>query len=321
MEKKKNFKLIFTKDFFTELLTRIKVNDIMVMSYQVSYNLLLAVIPSFVIIINIIISFMSENLAYINDLVTKLPPQVQPFLNSILDFIITQRSTGILSVGVLAAFYTASRGIKAMRKAFDKSFNKDIYNKSFIKDQALSVFFTLLLTLVIVALIFAMTSGPELLKKILDVLNIPKNIINGHFINLLRIIIPLGVMILVFTVVYVIGASESIKKLIPFKPAFLGGLLATALCSLVSIGYGIYVSKFSNMQSIYGPLVGIMIFLIWINYIVLSILISGEFIATILCKVYGYGENEKEKLEEKKEERKISSFVSKQKDYHEDKIK
>ena len=230
----------------------------MVMSYQVSYNFLLAVIPTFVIIINIIISFMSENLAYINELVTKLPEQVQPFLNSILDFIITQRSTGILSVGVLAAFYTASRGIKAMRKAFDKSFDKDNYGKSFIKDQALSVFFTLLFTLVIVALIFGMASGPELLKKILKVLNIPREIINEQFINLLRILIPLAVMILVFTVVYIIGASESMKKLIPFKPAFLGGLLATTLCSLVSVGYGVYVSKFSNMQSIYGPLVGIM---------------------------------------------------------------
>lgn len=319
MEKKKDYKLIFTKDFFKELLTRIKVDDIMVMSYQVSYNLLLAVIPTFVIIINIIISFMSENLAYINDLVTKLPEQVQPFLNSILDFIITQRSTGILSVGVLAAFYTASRGIKAMRKAFDKSFDKDTYDKSFIKDQALSVFFTLLFTLVIVALIFGMASGPGLLKKILDVLNIPRDVINEKIINLLRILIPLAVMILVFTVVYIIGASESMKKLIPFKPAFLGGLLATALCSLVSVGYGVYVSKFSNMQSIYGPLVGIMIFLIWINYIVLSILISGEFIATILCKIYGYGVNETEKLERKIEKKKISSFVSKQKDYHEEK--
>lgn len=319
MEKKKDYKLIFTKDFFKELLTRIKVDDIMVMSYQVSYNFLLAVIPTFVIIINIIISFMSENLAYINELVTKLPEQVQPFLNSILDFIITQRSTGILSVGVLAAFYTASRGIKAMRKAFDKSFDKDNYGKSFIKDQALSVFFTLLFTLVIVALILGMASGPELLKKILKVLNIPREIINEQFINLLRILIPLAVMILVFTVVYIIGASESMKKLIPFKPAFLGGLLATALCSLVSVGYGVYVSKFSNMQSIYGPLVGIMIFLIWINYIVLSILISGEFIATILCKIYGYGVNETEKLERKIEKRKISSFVSKQKDYHEEK--
>ncbi|MEJ8752671.1 YihY/virulence factor BrkB family protein [Lagierella sp. ICN-221743] len=319
MEKKKDYKLIFTKDFLKELITRIKVDDIMVMSYQVSYNLLLAVIPTFVIIINIIIAFMSENLAYINDLVNKLPEQVQPFLNSILDFIITQRSTGVLSVGVLAAFYTASRGIKAMRKAFDKSFNKDTYDKSFIKDQALSVFFTLLFTLVIVALIFGMASGPELLKKILKVLNIPRDVINEQFINALRVLIPLGIMILVFTVVYIIGASESITKLIPFKPAFLGGLLATALCSLISFGYGTYVSKFSNMQSIYGPLVGIMIFLIWINYIVLSILISGEFIATILCKIYGYGINETDKLERKVEKKKILSFLSKQKDYHENK--
>mgnify|MGYP002719285248 CR=1 FL=1 len=319
MEKKKDYKLIFTKDFLKELLTRIKVDDIMVMSYQVSYNLLLAVIPTFVIIINIIIAFMSENLAYINDLVNKLPEQVQPFLNSILDFIITQRSTGVLSVGVLAAFYTSSRGIKAMRKAFDKSFDKDTYDKSFIKDQALSVFFTLLFTLVIVALIFGMASGPELLKKILKVLNIPRDVINEQFINALRILIPLGIMILVFTVVYIIGASESITKLIPFKPAFLGGLLATALCSLISFGYGTYVSKFSNMQSIYGPLVGIMIFLIWINYIVLSILISGEFIATILCKIYGYGINETDKQERKIEKKKILSFLSKQKDYHENK--
>lgn len=319
MEKKKDYKLIFTKDFLKELLTRIKVDDIMVMSYQVSYNLLLAVIPTFVIIINIIIAFMSENLAYINDLVNKLPEQVQPFLNSILDFIITQRSTGVLSVGVLAAFYTSSRGIKAMRKAFDKSFDKDTYDKSFIKDQAMSVFFTLLFTLVIVALIFGMASGPELLKKILDVLNLPRDIINEEFINVLRFLIPLSVMILVFTVVYIIGASESITKLIPFKPAFLGGLLATALCSLISFGYGTYVSKFSNMQSIYGPLVGIMIFLIWINYIVLSILISGEFIATILCKIYGYGINETDKLERKIEKKKILSFLSKQKDYHENK--
>lgn len=319
MKKKKDFKLIFTKDFFKELITRIKVDEIMVMSYQVSYNLLLAVIPTFVIIINIIIAFMSENLAYINDLVNKLPEQVQPFLNSILDFIITQRSTGILSVGVLAAFYTSSRGIKAMRTAFDKSFDKDVYKNSFIKDQAMSVFFTLLFTLVIVALIFGMASGPELLKKILDVLNLPRDIINEEFINVLRFLIPLSVMILVFTVVYIIGASESITNLIPFKPAFLGGLLATALCSLISFGYGTYVSRFSNMQSIYGPLVGIMIFLIWINYIVLSILISAEFIATILYKIYGYGINETDKLEKKIEKKKISSFVSKQKDYHENK--
>ncbi|MDO5017687.1 MAG: YihY/virulence factor BrkB family protein [Lagierella massiliensis] len=318
MENNKKLKIIFSKDFLKELLARIKEHDIMIMSYQVSYNLLLAIIPSFVIIINILISVMSENISYVTDLVTKLPEQVQPLFSSILDFIINQRSTGILSFGVLAALYAASRGVKAMRKAFDKSFNKED-GSSFIKNQLLSLTFTLLLALVLVALIFAMATGPDLVKKIMDIFNIPQDLINPTFVNLLRILIPLSVMILVFTVVFLIGASESMDKLIPIKPAFLGGLSATISCSLISIGYGIYVSNFSNMQSIYGPLVGIMIFLIWINYIVLSILISGELTATILSEVYGYMEKERPKLEKKKEYKKISSFVNRQKDLHEDK--
>ncbi len=300
-----NLKKIFTKEFIKDFLLRVKEHDIMTMAYQVTYNLLLAVIPTFVIIINILIPVMSENISFISNSIYKLPGQIQPFLHSIVDFIINQRSTGILSVGVLAAFFTASRGVKAMTKAFDKSFNKG-EDRSFIKTQVLSIFFTMLIALVIGALIFAMATGPVILKRFLDIFKIPKEFINESFINLLRLTIPLGVMILVFTAVYTLAASDSIKNLIPIKPAFIGGLLATALCSLITVGYSIYVSNFSNMQSIYGPLVGIMIFLIWLNYIVLSVLVSGEFTATILHQFYDYGKKEDE----------LTTFIHRQKDYH-----
>ncbi len=55
-----------------------------------------------------------------------------------------------------------------------------------------------------------------------------------------------------------------------------GGLIATALWLIVSALFAVYVTNFSNYNRTYGPLAGIVVFLIWLWLSNIAILLGAE---------------------------------------------
>lgn len=98
--------------------------------------------------------------------------------------------------------------------------------------------------------------------------------------NVLSYFVPLAVTILAFTVFYKIAPNDRV----PIRIALIGGVCAGIMWELSKVAFGYYVSHFAATSSIYGPLGGLVLIPVWINYSS-SVAILGAEIASESKKI------------------------------------
>ncbi len=282
--KKENIKFNM-KAFLKNLFSHVKKDNITMLSSQTTFNLIIALVPFLVIAINILLFFASGKIPEIRNYISKFPREVASIGNSILNFIMSQRNTGILSLGIVIAIWTSSRGVKAMIKSLNLAFDRE-NSSSFLFTQIKSIIFTLVILLILLILLFGLVFGDVIIGYIIEFFHIEIEIIYKIIIHFSRIVIPLVLMVISFTSMYMFGPTFSKNNLPPILPCFIGGIIATISSITITLGYAYYINNFSNMSSIYGPLVGIMILFLWLNYIILSIIFSGEITAALIRYYY-----------------------------------
>ena len=288
--KKENQRFVI-KDFIKELIPSLKNNDISMLSAQTSFNLIIGMIPFSIIIINILLNIASSQIHLITDFIQYLHPDLKNIANEILDFILTQKSTGALSFGILAVLWTSSREMKSLIKSLNMAFRQN-ESTFFIYTQIKALIFTLLIVLVFAVLLLALVFGNTLINWFFNFFNIEMLRIYFIAIDLLRLLIPFILMIIAFTIIYMFGPTFNKYNIPPFLPCLIGGTIATIITIIITLGYAIFINYFSNIASIYGPLVGIMILFLWTNYIVTTIIVSGEITAAIIRYSYDFDDSE-----------------------------
>ncbi|HHX69743.1 MAG: YihY/virulence factor BrkB family protein [Miniphocaeibacter sp.] len=278
--KKKNIKFDF-KLFLKDLFNHIKKDNITMLTSQTTYNLIVALVPFLVIAINVILYFASSQMNVIESYINTFPKDIADIGISVLRFILSQRSTGILSVGILIALWTSSRGMKALIKSLNMAFDKE-GTTTFLATQVKAIIFTVILVLIIVVLLLGLVFGDIIINTIIDFFKIEIEIVYKIIFNFSRIIVPFILMVISFSFMYMFGPTFSFSDLPPFIPCLIGGFIATVSVIIVTLAYTFYINNFSKMSSIYGPLVGVMILFIWMYYMVMSIILAGEISAAII---------------------------------------
>jgi membrane protein len=77
-----------------------------------------------------------------------------------------------------------------------------------------------------------------------------------------------------FSIYYYLAPNRPERP--PWRWVSVGGAVGTVLWLLSSLGFGIYVSNFSNYGKTYGTLAGVIILILWLFLSALSILVGGE---------------------------------------------
>lgn len=252
-----------------ELMARFSEHNIGPTGGMLAYFFLLSIFP-FLIFLNALMGFLNLPIDQImSELYQIVPNEVVSLLEGYIDSVVMERSTSLLSIGLLAALFSASKAVDSLIFALNTAYN--VQNKrSFIKKKSISIFFTFLLGLSIAITLIIPPLGKDMMMPIVEFFGV-----SDFFITLwiyVRWIIVFSILFITIALLYVIVPYNNLG----FKRAIPGTVFSTLGWILVSYGFAIYVNNFGNYSAIYGSLGAIIILMMWLYISGIILIIGGE---------------------------------------------
>ncbi len=244
-------------------------DDVLAISSQLAYSLLLSFFPFLIFLISIVSLSNIKVSDIMSNLRTFVPTEVYGLLSKTITEVLYKGNGSILSLSLLLTIWTASTGLNGVMKGLNKAYNEK-ESRSFIISQIVAVILTIALAIIIVIVIIFLVFGEASGHIILRQLGI------GNEFKILwyvvRYIFILFIMTLVFSLLYIYAPCKkhSLKSVLP------GAIFSSLGWIVSSLGFSFYINNFSNYSKIYGSLGAVIILMLWLLISSFVIILGGE---------------------------------------------
>lgn len=263
------FDVTTTNGFFKELLVRIKKVDVTGIGSQLAFFFLLSLFPLLIFIMTLL-PYLNFNQAEVLLLIRDYAPEsVATLIEDTLKEILQNRNGGLLSFGILATVWSASKGMNALTKALNRSYFTE-ESRSFIVARGMSVVFTILLVAVLVVALVLPVFGQQIGVLVFSYMGL-----EDGFITLwgsLRWVLPPVLIFFVFSLIYWLVPNLKIH----FISVLPGALFATVGWILTSFGFSYYVNNFGSYSGTYGSIGAIIVLMMWLYFSAIILILGGQ---------------------------------------------
>jgi uncharacterized BrkB/YihY/UPF0761 family membrane protein len=145
--------------YAAQLYVRIQDDDILGLSAQLTFYLLLSLFPFLLFLLNILSLTNVPIHAYTVSITRFLPEDIAMFFRDLVAEMLSVKTAALLSVSALITLWSASRGVQAISHCLNKACDTE-ENRPFWRVTAITMFFTVCLTvLVMVTLLLLIFAG------------------------------------------------------------------------------------------------------------------------------------------------------------------
>ncbi|MFD6440496.1 YihY/virulence factor BrkB family protein, partial [Peribacillus sp. NPDC060186] len=262
--------------FYKTFIKRLQVNDVSGLAAQLSYFFLLSLFPLLIFLFTLLayLPFSKEDILHI--VRSYAPDGSMAIIEGNLAEVMEGNST-LLSFGVIGTIWSASNGMNAIIKAFNHAYGVKESRTYFIS-RGMSIILTLAMIFVFIVALLLPVFGKKIGIFLFAEFGLSEEFLSIW--NHLRWVISTLVLLIVFTILYLIAPNKKLKCLTVIP----GAIFATAGWSLVSFLFSFYVEYFANYSATYGSLGGIIVLMIWFYLSGLIIILGGEINALISNK-------------------------------------
>lgn len=255
--------------FGKELLVRIKKVDVTGLASQLAFFFLLSLFPLLIFIMTLL-PFLNLDQAQIFLFIRDYAPEsVGILIEETLGEVLENRNGGLLSIGVVATIWSASKGMNALTKALNRSYFTE-ETRSFVVARGMSVVFTIMLIAVFIVALVLPIFGQQI-----GIIAFSAFGMEDDFLTLwdkLRWTIPPILIFCVFTIIYWIVPDLKIR----LKSALPGAAFATIGWIVTSLGFSFYVSSFANYSKTYGSIGTIIVLMMWLYFSAIILMLGGQ---------------------------------------------
>lgn len=193
-------------------------------------------------------------------------------IDSALRNVLQGRSAGgLLGFGLLFAFITASGAVGAAIRALE-AINGTRSSATFVRSNLTRFWLALaLMALFLIAFAALLIAGP-IFGSVSEAAGFGDG--GRAAISLSRYPVGIAALLAATLLLYTQGPAGTRRRLVEHLP---GAALATVLWVLASIGFSLYVSKFSTYDATYGTLGAVIVLLVWLYVSNLALLIGALF--------------------------------------------
>lgn len=273
--KRNEFDIRTTSGFLKELFVRIKKVDVTGLGSQLAFFFLLSLFPLLIFIMTLL-PFLNLDQAQIYLFIQDYAPEsVSLLIKNTLGDILKNRNGGLLTIGIFATIWSASKGMNALTIALNRSyFTED--KRSFLVARGMSIVFTVMLIGVLIVALVLPVFGQQIGIVVFSAFGFEANFMNLW--NSLRWSIPPVLIFFVFTIIYWVVPNVKIR----LKSVLPGALFATVGWILTSFAFSFYVNNFGSYSSTYGSIGAIIVLMMWLYFSAIILMLGGQVNAVIM---------------------------------------
>jgi len=243
----------------------------------VAFNFFLAVVPTLIFLFTLIPyipvkDFQYQLLSLIKGI---MPVYAYQTVESTLIEVLTMKSSGLLSFGVLAAIFFSHNGISSLIDAFNATYHT-IETRSYFAQHLIALILTILLPILVmigVALIFF---GQMFLNWTFE-MGWFKMSFTFYLLNVSKWVVIISLFFFSISFLYYLAPAKHQK----FKFFSAGSSLATLLIVITSLAFSTYVNHFGQYNSFYGSLGGLIVFMLWLYFNAFGLILGFDLNASI----------------------------------------
>lgn len=260
--------------FFKQLYVRVREDEITALGAQMTYYLILAFFPFLIFLITVLNYTPLTDEDIISGLISVLPNEAAVMVNQILTDTLKANNQTLLSFGMIATLWAASRGVMAVIRGVNKAYGVD-EKRSFLLTRSMSVIYIFIFVSVIILTFSLVVFGKHLGTLLFEWLHISYEF--EYVWTMVQYAIPLTVMIVLFIFLYKTAPNEKVA----WKEVLPGALFSTFGWLATSTLFSLYVTHFANYSKTYGSIGGIIVLLLWLYISSIIVLLGGELNAAI----------------------------------------
>ena len=233
----------------------------------IAWSFFMALFPFMLFILNLIPyipidGFQDDFMGFVQQ---SVPPTTYDAIYKIINDILHNSHSGLLSTGFLMAILLMTNGVNAILGGFESGHHVHItLKRKFFRQYFVALALSILLSLVLIVTVAVIVIFEVLIQKtkIQDVLsdNIP-------LIEMGRYIFVILMILMATSLLFKFGIKREKKR----KLISIGSVFTTILIIISSYFFGIWVVKFSKYNELYGSIGTLLVvmFYIWINCMIL----------------------------------------------------
>lgn len=248
---------------------RVDEDDLPGLSAQLAYYFLLSLFPLLIVLFTLLPYIPIPHQDMLGVVKDFAPGEAMDLIEKNVHDIMNHRNGGLLSFGIIGTIWSASNGINAIVKAFNKAYNVK-ESRSFIVSRGMAILLTFGMILVLILAIVLPVFGREIGIFLFSQLGYTTEFIKLW--NTLSWLVSAIILFLIFTVLYWIAPNVKLKC----RSAFPGAAFATIGWIVSSIGLTFYVGNISNYSLTYGSIGAIIVLMIWLYISAFIIILGGE---------------------------------------------
>ncbi|MFV0341698.1 MAG: YihY/virulence factor BrkB family protein [Anaerocolumna sp.] len=266
--------LIYIYKIIRAFTRKIKEDNITAYSAQASFFVLISFFPFFMLLLTLVqyLPITRETLEI--TIVHIFPQNINSLVLSIVGEIYAAESLTLISLTVISALWSSSKGILGIVKGLNCAYGiKE--SRNYFKLRFISVIYTFIFAIMLIVSLLILVFGNRLSIWIISRAPILSDL--ALIIISIRTIVGLIILILFFLLIYTVIPNRPTK----FYKELPGALISAAGWMGFSYLFSFYIDNMSNYSNTYGSLTAIVLFMLWF-YVIMNILFIGGEINVIL---------------------------------------
>jgi membrane protein len=236
---------------------------------SIAFTMLFALFPFLIFLTTLAGEFGQEEAArrFVDLSLEGLPQEVVDAIRPAIDQVVDVRRTGLMTISILVAIWTASSGIEALRTALNTAYGIED-SRPYWWQRLQSILFTIIMSVAILVLMIVVVAGPFIWNFLVDLFKVPASW--GWLYTGVRYLFA---VLLLYAVVALLYQWLPNRHLRGYE--ILPGAAVTVVAWLVTASlFSLYLQNLGRFSLTYGSLGGIVVTLMFF-YLSAAIFIFG----------------------------------------------